>query len=308
MMNDDNGIRIVKNQTENAHTDSVTEQADGGTVVGLKDGEKTAAKPQIGRDRFNLKSSPVFAIVVVIMFTLGIVLLPGEKLGKLFGIKSATDAANLGNAIFRAIGFTVAVLLCLDLGYDVFGFKGRGKGLLLSLPFIIVAVNNAPITGIASGTVKITNGGISVFYFALYCIFVGLFEEIVFRGIIQRLVLSKMKKTKVGTFWGIIITSALFGAIHAVNYLGGNFGGTTLQIGYSFLIGAMCSVVMLLTRNVFACAVLHAGFNFAGLIADTLGTGQVWDAVNITLTAVIGVAAAVYAVIVFIKFVKSEDL
>ena len=273
-----------------------------GTVVTRQ--EEETVKPNLKKDRFNLKSSPAFSIVIIIMFTLGIVLLPGEKFGMLLGIKNSTDATNLGNAIFRAAGFAVAVLLCIDLGYDVFGFKGRGKGFLLSLPFIIVAVNNAPIYEFATGTVKVTGSGLGVFYFALYCIFVGLFEEIVFRGIIQQLVLSKMKNTKKGIFWGVMITSALFGAIHAVNYLSGNFGAVTMQIGYSFLIGAMCSVVMLLTRNVFACAALHAGFNFAGMLADTLGTGQVWDAVNITLTAVVGVAAAAYAVVVFVKFMK----
>ena len=267
-----------------------------------------AQKPKkAGRDRFNLLNSPVFGVTVVILFALGIVLLPGEKLGALMLGKKGTDAMSLGNAIFRALGFVVLVLLALDLGFGIFGFKGRGKGFLLSLPFVAVAVNNAPLAGLASGAVSVNASAISYFLFALYCVFVGLFEEIVFRGIVFPLILRKMGSTRKGIFWSVIISSALFGAIHVVNFFSSSPGAVVLQIGYSFLIGAMCAMVMLLCRNVFACAALHAGFNFAGLIADELGTGQVWNAVNITLTAVVGVLALLYGVFVMVKIVRPDE-
>ncbi len=267
-----------------------------------------AQKPKkIGRDRFNLLDSPVFGVAVVILFALGIVLLPGEKLGALMLGKKGTDAMSLGNAVFRALGFVVLVLLALDLGFGIFGFKGRGKGFLLSLPFVAVAVNNAPLVGLISGEVSVHAGGVSVLLFALYCASVGLFEEIVFRGIVFPLVLRKMGSTRKGIFWSVIISSALFGAIHVVNFFSSAPGAVVLQIGYSFLIGAMCAMVMLLCRNVFACAALHAGFNFAGLIADELGTGQVWNAVNITLTAVVGVLALLYGVFVMVKIVRPDE-
>ena len=267
-----------------------------------------AQKPKkIGRDRFNLLDSPVFGVAVVILFALGIVLLPGEKLGALMLGKKGTDAASLGNAIFRALGFVVLGLLALDLGFGIFGFKGRGKGFLLSLPFVAVAVNNAPLVGLASGAVSVNASAISYFLFALYCVFVGRFEELVFRGIVFPLILRKMGKTRTGIFWSVIISSALFGAIHVVNFFSSSPGAVVLQIGYSFLIGAMCAMVMLLCRNVFACAALHAGFNFAGLIADELGTGQVWNAVNITLTAAVGALAILYGVFVMVKIVRPDE-
>lgn len=261
-----------------------------------------------GADRFSLRDSPVFGVAVVLLFTLGIVLLPGEKTGKLFLGEGGTDAdaGNLGNAIFRAAGFGLAVLLALDLGLDIFGFAGRGRGFLLALPFVAVAVNNAPLVGFATGKVTVEASAASYVLFAVNCLFVGLFEEIMFRGLILPLVLRKLPRTRKGIFWSVILSSALFGAIHAVNFFSSALLPVVLQIGYSFLVGAMCAMVLLLTRNIFACALLHGGFNFCGLLADELGTGQVWNAVNITLTAVVGVFAAAYGVYILYKRVHTD--
>lgn len=255
-------------------------------------------KFRIGKDSFALKNTKVFGIAVVLLFTLGIVLLPGEKFGRLLLGKDAlsVDAECLGNAIFRAVGFAVMVLLALDMGLDIFGFRSGKRGWLLSLPFIVVAVNNAPIVGWATGEVTLHATAASYALFTVNCLFVGLFEEIVFRGVILPLVLRQCKNTRVGVFLALLISSALFGAVHLVNIFSNPVGAVILQIGYSFLIGLMCGMVMLLTRNVFACAFLHALYNFGGLIADSLGSGQVWNATNITLTAVIGVLAVGYGV------------
>lgn len=255
-----------------------------------------------GEDRFSLKDSPGFGIAVAMLFTLGIVLLPGYKLGALLiggGEKDSLQyiaATDLGNALFRIVGFAVMVLLACDLGFAVFGFKGRTRGFLLALPFLLVAVNNLPIVGLCNGTVAVSCRASDIVYFAFFCLSVGLFEEMVFRGIVLPLLLRKMQNTRKGVFWAVCISSVLFGAVHLVNLLSGFDPAVFLQVGYSALIGAMCAMVMVFTRNVFACAFLHAGFNFCGLLADTLGSGVVWGAASVVLTAVVGVAAAAYAV------------
>lgn len=263
-------------------------------------------KKFIGRDRFSLRDSPVFGTVAVMLFTLGIVLLPGEKLGALFLGHGGTDAKNLGNAVFRAIGVVFMILLALDLGLDVFSFSGRRRGMLLALPFIIVVINNAPLVGLATGEVEISASAGSCAIFVLNCLFVGLFEESVFRGVLFPLILRKMPNTRSGIFWSVIISSALFGALHIVNIFAGAPAAVIMQIGYSFLVGAMCAVTMLLCRNVFLCALLHGAFNFCGLIADDLGTGQVWNGINISLTAAVGVAAVLYGVFLMLKAVRTD--
>lgn len=261
-----------------------------------------------GRDRFALRKSQVFGIVVVLLFTAGVVLLPGEKLGKLLMGHGGTNARNLGNTIFRLVGFALLTLLALDLGFSIYGFRNRLYGFLWALPFLIVAINNAPIIGLCNGSVDVQASPLGYFLFACYCVAVGLFEETVFRGIILPLILSKFSPTRKGVFWSVIVSSALFGAIHLVNLLSSDPLSVLAQVGYSFLVGAMCAMVMLLCRNVFACAFLHAVYNFCGTVAAEFGDGQIWNAASIALTAVVAVLAVGYGVFVLLKKVRLANV
>ncbi len=261
-----------------------------------------------GRDRFALRKSPLFGVGVVLLFTAGIVLLPGEKLGKLFMGEGGANARNLGNAIFRLAGFVLLTLLALDLGFRIHGFSGRTRGFLLSLPFLAVAVNNAPIIGLADGSVWVHATASNYAWFGLYCVSVGLLEETVFRGIILPLLLRVFPPTRKGAFWAVISSSALFGALHLINLLSSDPLSVLAQVGYSFLIGAMCAVVMLLCRNVFACAFLHAVYNFGGTVAAEFGNGQIWGAATVALTVTVGVAAAAYGVFALLKKVRLAEV
>ena len=69
-----------------------------------------------------------------------------------------------------------------------------------------------------------------------------------------------------------------------------------LQIGYSFLIGAMCSVVLLKTRNIWLCVLLHAVYDFSGTLVPTLGAGTWWDTPTVIFTVILAVATTVYLV------------
>lgn len=258
------------------------------------------------KDRFALKDSPVFGVCVILLFALGIVLLPGEKLGKLLLGHGGVDARNLGNALFRLAGFVVLLLLALDLGVRL--FSRWEKTAWLTLPFLAVVINNAPIVGSINGSVTVHAGAGSWAIFALCCLAVGLFEELTFRGLILPLLLRKTGDTKKGTLWAVLLSSALFGAVHLVNLLSSAPLAVLMQVGYSFLIGAMCAVILLLGHNISVCAFMHAGFNFCGLLADELGSGQVWNAASIALTAAVGVLAAAYGAWVFWRYVRPESV
>ena len=100
-----------------------------------------------------------------------------------------------------------------------------------------------------------------------------------------------------GLFWSLILTSAVFGGVHLINvFMGAGIGGVILQIGYSFLIGAMCSVVLLKTRNIWLCVLLHAIYDFSGTLMPTLGAGTWWDTPTVIFTAVLAVATTAYLV------------
>ncbi len=200
--------------------------------------------------------------------------------------------------VTRALGTFVFLPLILRYGYNVFGFakKGRGGALLTVFVAFAVVLNNFPIRQFLLGNVYTVRGAEYVFAFALQCLAVGIFEETAFRGLLFMVLLEKHRQSKKQIVSVVIASSAIFGLVHLFNLLGGaSFGAVALQVGYSFLIGAMLSVVLLRTKCVWICALLHAIFNFGGYLMPTLGNSSAqWDSVTVMVTVALALVACAY--------------
>ena len=198
----------------------------------------------------------------------------------------------------RSIGAVVFLVLLLGEGYRVLNplQKPFWRSLLFTLPPFLVVVNNMPILSLLWGDAYIVHSAPAYWvWFSLECLAIGLFEELAFRGVIFLMLAEKRHATRKGLFWSLILTSAVFGAVHLANVLlGAGIGGVILQIGYSFLIGAMCSVVLLKTRNIWLCVLLHAVYDFCGTLVPTLGAGTWWDTPTVVFTVLLAVATTAY--------------
>lgn len=212
--------------------------------------------------------------------------------------------------VTRAIGSAVFITILIYLGYRVVrpSASGFGRALLFSLPAFAVVINNLPIYPLASGLAAVTAPAWRIALLAAECFFVGLFEETCFRGVVLLGFLEKRRATVSGRFWAIVLSSAVFGLIHAVNlFFGSSPIAVLMQIGYSFLIGAMCSVVLMRTSNIWLCVVLHALFNFCGALVPDCGSGTIWEPITITVTVIIAVLTTAYMVVAFLRL-KNEEL
>lgn len=101
---------------------------------------------------------------------------------------------------------------------------------------------------------------ISVIMFVLInTLLVGISEELMFRGIVFQGLLSRI------TIWpAIIITSALFGAVHAFNgFITGDFGAAFNQALAASLSGIWLLAVRLRTRSLYPAIVIHWLWDFA---------------------------------------------
>lgn len=200
----------------------------------------------------------------------------------------------------RGIGAMVFLVLLLNEGYHVLHpfQKPFWRSLLFTLPPFLVVVNNMPLLSMIWGDAYVVHSApVYWVWFALECLAIGLFEELAFRGVIFLMFAEKRHATRKGLFWSLVLTSAVFGAVHLVNVLmGAGIGAVILQIGYSFLIGAMCSVVLLKTRNIWICVALHAIYDFCGTMMPTLGGGTWWDTPTVIFTAVLAVVTAIYLI------------
>lgn len=214
----------------------------------------------------------------------------------------------LKNTVTRAAGILVFIPLAIRCRYRLFGFGMKLKALLVSIPAFLVVINNLPIIGLATGNAYLTHTGRYIWLYALESFAIGLFEELAFRGVLFPAILEKQRSSTRRIFWATVISSALFGGVHLFNlFAGGSPGSVLLQVGYSFLIGGMCSVVLLKTKNIWICVALHTIFDFNGFLVPTLGDGIIWDAATVAVTAVLGVATLVHFLFVM-KNVKPEDI
>ena len=264
--------------------------------------EGQAAPP--ARRRGYLSRKVCLAVIIAVL-----PLLLWLEVGKPTLTEDTVLAPLVSMTLTRLLGAAVFLALLLYKGYHVIHplQKPFLKGLLFALPPFLVVVNNLPILSMMWGDAYLVhNTPVYLLWFSAECLAIGLFEELAFRGVIFLMFAEKRYTTRKGLFWSLILSSAVFGGVHLINLFVGGGVGVILQIGYSFLIGAMCSVVLLKTRNVWLCVLLHAIFDFGGKLIDTLGAGKMWDIPTVILTALLAVATTVYLVWQFFKLDLDE--
>jgi membrane protease YdiL (CAAX protease family) len=246
----------------------------------------------------------VFSTALLLLYEfLGVELFFGE-------IVDPTIKRLVDMTVTRALGGVIFLVLLIHLGYRVKNpiRAPFWRSMAFALPAIAVVVNNLPIYPLISGIATVSAPAWKILLLAAECFCIGFFEETCFRGVILLGFMEKRMDTKLKQLYAILLSSAVFGGIHLVNlFLGASPVAVLMQIGYSFLIGAMCSVILLKTANIWLCVMLHAVFDFCGALVPTLGQGIIWEPLTVTLTVVIAVATTVFYTAAFIK-IRSEEI
>ena len=222
-------------------------------------------------------------------------------------------ALPMGESVYtvsvRLVGGAVCVCLMIYCSFsDLLKFSGHRWGALLAvLPCFLIAVDNFPFLSVAMGDAAIHAGAGEILRYALVCLSVGFFEETAFRGCVFTMIYSRRKKNAFNVFLSVVLSSAVFGAIHLVNlFTGASVGSVLLQVGYSFLIGGMCSVMLLKTHNIWYCVILHALYNFAGGVVPECGSGTIWTVPTVILTVCVSVPVAVYVLALLFRLNREE--
>ncbi len=245
------------------------------------------------KKRYVCTSIVTVAIILLVVYEI----LGTERLG----IKISEENAVFFDMIFtRGVGGIACTTLLAYLGYSVLNpFKKPFlKPVIVCVPAFVVAINNFHFYTFFTGNEKISGDVYQIILLAFECLCVGIFEEMTFRGVVFLSILERKRKNTKDLIFSIMVSSAIFGGIHAVNFLYSSPVAVIQQIGYSFLIGAMCSVILIKTSNIWICVLTHAVFNFCGALIPRLGEGFVWDVPTVVTTVLIAVVATVYFVIV----------
>lgn len=238
-------------------------------------------------------------LLVLLVPTLALIVLFGFDL---LPIKDDACGALLRDGVPRlAAGLYLVLFLCLKGYGGPFRPKFRLLHFLWAIPCLAVAAVNFPFSALISGQAVIERADLLPLYL-MKCLGIALLEESFFRGLLVPLLQKR------GNLFAVLVSAALFAAMHLLNLIAGNYGAVLLQVGYTFLLGCMFAVMLLFTGNVWLGVLVHFLFDVGGNIVTDLGSGPFQDAVFWGLTAAAGVLCAVHIAITFVRMKKSKTV
>jgi membrane protease YdiL (CAAX protease family) len=135
-----------------------------------------------------------------------------------------------------------------------------------------------------------------------------MFEECIFRGVIFSILASRFTKDRNGFWTTYLFSSGVFAIAHLFNGL--SFG-TILQVGYTFLTGGLFAFVLIKTKNLLCCGLVHAIYNFCGLLFETpermgLGSGVVFDLGTVLTMLIVSVCIGLFVLVSVYKYSDEE--
>lgn len=140
----------------------------------------------------------------------------------------------------------------------------------------------------------------------------GLLEEVVFRGIVLKILLQKMGGAKKGIINAFLVSAALFAAVHSIHL----FWAAPLDVTVDLLLavagGVFMGSIYLRTKTLIPSILLHGLFNLAGGIF-TAFTGPEYTIspttlADVAILALIGAIPLLVAAFVLLRKVGPEDV
>lgn len=253
-------------------------------------------------------NEPIQMAAIMLLFILGVVTFPTSKIVGCFYKGNDRLVFLLADGIERIIFTAIMLKIIVDFGFRFTPKKPCFTGLLAVLPALIIAINNFPFVSYFNGNCSISASPKDLCFYTVWSLGVGLFEEVAFRGVMLPLIYVKLRDKKRPVFFTLAISSAIFALTHLINLLNGFNPAVFLQVGYTFLIGAMCGIVFVKTGNVFFSAIIHIIYNFGGMLIEYCGSGTMWTIPQIICTAVVGGIIGAYLIYVAITADKNNDV
>jgi membrane protease YdiL (CAAX protease family) len=173
-------------------------------------------------------------------------------------------------------GIAIWLMRKLDV-FDVndFRFKGIGRGFLLAwFGFVYIAIAFLISFSQIPGNSYIAPRLPYLLIVVLHpFIGTGLLEEVLYRGLVLKILLGKTGSSKRGIFFACVVSSVIFGVSHIVNLLNGAPVLQTLtQMIMGMGIGLFFAAVFLRTRSLLIPILFHGLLNLSSQIFNAIST------------------------------------
>lgn len=210
-----------------------------------------------------IKSNPILFFIFYFLFIFLIHKVNLTGLLSSLGL-SKISAELLSKTIFNLVIISATFLLIHILGFKkisgAFSLQFKFWYLYLA-PFIYFYILSVDISKIYK-----IGSEIHSFLFVMFIIkslSVGMLEEILFRSLLQPLILNKYIDIH-SIFFCVLLTSILFGVVHIINIINLNYSliGVASQVIMATGIGLFFGAISLKTQNIYPIVVIHSVNHF----------------------------------------------
>ncbi|WP_121908426.1 CPBP family intramembrane glutamic endopeptidase [Ulvibacter antarcticus] len=139
------------------------------------------------------------------------------------------------------------------------------RAYLLLFPLLYLTIINA----LFLDDISEENLWLNLFVSGIYCLSVGLSEELTLRGFIQSFLINRFGSSKKNIVIVIFASAAFFGILHLVKFDKGLYGEIS-QLFFATFIGVMFGVVLLITKRIYPLIIIHAAIDFVAKL-DSMG-------------------------------------
>jgi membrane protease YdiL (CAAX protease family) len=207
-----------------------------------------------------MKRNPVYysiilTFIIAILFVLADFFIPSQLLNN--------NQQIFIDSILRII-FSVSVIILLGYAYSTNGFKhvfslrGFGKGLFASIAIFVYML--AIILNFFLMTKMNKPSGI--LFIILQQIAIGLFEELLYRGLFMSGMILRWSFTILGRISMIIISGLISSFFYIFTvFLNGNLQGSLLNGLFAFILGMAFAAIYLYSKNLLSSIFIHILYN-----------------------------------------------
>lgn len=159
--------------------------------------------------------------------------------------------------------FIILKLYKLKIG---FGKKSLVKGIFWFGSMLCIASMFNFLGGYQNPEINFIQALPMIIMFLVFALSVGLYEEIVFRGLIFGLFRKYFGESKKGIYTSVLLSALIFGCVHFLNLIvyPGLIITTIAQVISASFVGVLFAVIYFRTENLLPCIILHTIFDFAG--------------------------------------------
>ena len=224
---------------------------------------------------FSSKHPVIFGIILIVAAFV--------VTGVLTALTTAVGFSTEGGTV---IGRIVVAAVLILLFHACFHWDKSFSGIALAWPVLIVVAWNI-VYHLMEGAGFVAASAIPGAILAGLA--PGLFEEVIFRGIIIDRLLASGK----GVWYSLIVSALLFALVHLTNIVGMSLANVLVQVAYSLVIGLFLGAVYLASDDIAAVILAHASTDISNQIFAT--SPNVSSAVIVAVFLIVLAVLAVYA-------------